>query len=182
VGSLELRDIRVHQSLSIILPLLLLTAPCHSQSLGERARQLQEQKQKNTGTSPAKVVNNDDLSPSPAPKPAPEPDPKANQAKPGSVKTLGYESFTPEMWERSITAQKHWVAFLQTEADKLKIPPPPRFDAKKVATDPEARNYWEERGIQQQYASEIPEQQKKLKEMQDEAKKAGMPASIYDPE
>jgi len=171
----------VHRSLSIILPLLLLITSCHSQSLGERARQLQQQKQK-TGTSPARVVNNDDLSPSPAPSPAPQPDAKTNQAKPGSVKTLGYESFTPETWEKSITAQKQWVAFLQKELDKLQIPPPPQFDAKKVAIDPEAKRYWEEREMQQQHALELAEQQKKLKELQDEARKAGMPPAIYDPQ
>ena len=169
----------MHRIFCIILPLLLLTGSCHSQSLGERARQLQEQKQK-TGMSSAKVVTNDDLSTSPAPKPAPEPDPKANQAKPEPVEKLGYESFTPETWEKSITAQKHWVAFLQSEADKLKIPPPPQFDAKKVASDPEARKYWEERGMQQQYALQIADQRKRLNEMQDEARKAGMPPSVYD--
>jgi hypothetical protein len=171
----------VHRSFSIILPLLLLTTSCHSQSLGERARQLQEQKKK-TGSSPARAVTNDDLSPSPAPSPAPQPDAKTNQAKPGSAKTLGYESFTPETWQRSIAAQKQWVAFLQKELDKLKIPPPPQFDAKNIATDLETRRYWEEREMQQQHALQLAEQQKKLKELQDEARKAGMPPAIYDPQ
>lgn len=172
----------MQRSLSIILPLLLLTSFCTSQSLGDYARQVQQQKQQKSGASAAKVVTNDDLSPSPAAKPAPDPDPKKSQAKPEQVKTLAYESFTPEMWERAITGQKHWVAFLQKEADKLKTPPPPQFDPKKIATDSETRNYWEERGIQQQYALQIADQQNKLKEMQDEAKKAGMPPSIYDPQ
>lgn len=170
------------RSLSIILSLLLLTSFGASQSLGDYARQVQQQKQQKNGASAAKVVTNDDLSPSSAPKPAPEPDAKKNQVKPEPVKTLGYESFTPEMWERSITAQKHWVAFLQSEADKLKTPPPPQFDTKKIATDSETRRYWEERGMQQQYALQIADQQKKLKEMQDEARKAGMPQSIYEPQ
>lgn len=170
----------MQRSLSIILSLLLLTSFCASQSLGDYARQVQQQKQQKTGGSATKVVTNDDLSPSLAAKPAPEPDPKNNQAKPESVKTLGYESFTPEMWARTIKAQKDWVAFLQTQADKLKTPP--KFDAKQAATNLEAREYWEERGIQQQYAAEIPEQQKKLKELQDAARKADMPSSIYDPQ
>jgi hypothetical protein len=41
---------------------------------------------------------------------------------------------------------------------------------------------WEERSIAQQLASELPEQQRKLEEAQDEARKAGMPASVYDPQ
>ena len=172
----------MQRSLSIILSLLLLTSFCASQSLGELARKNQQQKQQKNGASATKVVTTDDLSPSPAAKPAPEPDLKKNQAKPEQVKTLGYESFTPEMWERSIRAQKQWVAFLQKEADKLKTPPPPQFDAKNIGTDLATRNYWEERGMQQQYALQIADQQRKLKEAQDEAKKAGMPPAIYDPQ
>ena len=57
-----------------------------------------------------------------------------------------------------------------------------QVDINKLATDPEERKLWEERSIAQQLASEIPEQQGKLEEAQDEARKAGMPASVYDPQ
>ena len=84
------------------------------------------------------------------------------------------------MWTRTIKAQKDWIAYLQAEAEKLKTLR--QVDLNKVATDPAERNLGEERSIAQQFASEIPEQQKKLKESQDEARKAGMPAAVWDPQ
>jgi len=66
------------------------------------------------------------------------------------------------------------------EAEKLKTLR--QVDINKLATDPEERNLWEERSIAQQLASEIPEQQGKPEEAQDEALKAGRPASVYDPQ
>lgn len=77
------------------------------------------------------------------------------------------------MWTRTIKAQKDWIAHLQAEAEKLKTLR--QVDINKIATDPEERKLWEERSIAQQLASEIPEQQKKLKEAQDDALKAGSP-------
>jgi hypothetical protein len=162
-----------------LLTLLLIGNVCHGQSLGDIARQNQKDKQKKG--SPNKVVTTDDLSPSGAPNPAPASaadTKKTNQ--PPTYDKLGYASFTPEMWTRTIKAQKDWVAYLQKEADKLKTPP--KFDQKKAATDPEAKKYWEECSIQQQYASQIPEQQEKLKDIQFEAQKAGMPSSVWDPQ
>ncbi len=84
------------------------------------------------------------------------------------------------MWTRTIKAQKDWIAHLHSEAEKLKTLR--QVDINKLATDREERKLWEERSIAQQLASEIPEQQKKLEEAQDEARKAGMPASVYDPQ
>ena len=163
-----------------LLTLFLISSLCHAQSLGDIARQKQKEKEKN-GSAAKKVVTNDDLSPAAGPAPAAAPATASTKTTPTApYKALGYENFTPEMWARTIKAQKDWVAFLQKEADKLKTPP--KFDQKKAATDPEARRYWEERGIQQQYASEIPEQQKKLKDMQFEAQKTGLPASVWDPQ
>lgn len=151
----------------------------HGQSLGDVARQNQKDKQQNGSTS--KVITTDDLSPIAAPKPATAPAPDTTKmAHPPTYDKLGYSSFTPEMWTRTIKGQKDWVAYLQKESDQLKTPP--KFDQKKAASDPEAKKYWEERGIQQQYASQIPEQQKKLKDLQFEAQKAGMPSSVWDPQ
>jgi len=84
------------------------------------------------------------------------------------------------MWTRTIKAQKDWIAHLHSEAEKLKTLR--QVDINKLATDREERKLWEERSIAQQLASEIPEQQKKLEEAQDEARKARMPASVYDPQ
>ena len=151
---------------------------CYAQSLADLARQNQQEKQNNAAEK--KVFTTDDLNSIAAPKPiaTPASEPKKAVQSKGYDK-LGTESFTPESWTKTIKAQKDWVAFLQTEADKLKTPP--KFDQKKTVTDLQARKYWEERDIQQQYASQIPEQQQKLKDMQSEAQKAGMPDSVVDP-
>lgn len=163
-----------------LLALLLVGSQCYAQSLGEIARQNQKQKQ-NSGAGATKVYTTDDLSPTPAPKPAtPAPATTKGGTKPPSYDSLGYKTFTPELWTRTIKAQNDWIAHLWEEAAKAKTPP--KFSANQAATDPEARKYWEERGIQQQLASEIPEQQQKLKDMQFEAQKAGMPESVWDPQ
>jgi hypothetical protein len=174
---------RVRRIVPGILPtLLLIGGLCHGQSLGEAARQVRQQKQKNE-TAAKKIIDTDDLSPTPDPKPAPDSkpaSPKKDAPKPPPYKTIGTAGFTPEMWTRTIKAQKDWIAHLQAEAEKLKTLR--QVDINKVATDPEERKLWEERSIAQQLASEIPEQQKKLQEAQDDARKAGMPASVYDPQ
>lgn len=129
------------------------------------------------------VIDTDDLSTSWDPKPTPDSkpaSPKKDAPKPLPYKTAGTAGFTPEMWTRTIQAQKDWIAHLRAEAEKLKTLR--QVDINKLATDPEERKLREERSIAQQLASEIPEQQRKLEEAQDEARKAGMPASVYDPQ
>lgn len=163
-----------------LLSLLLISGPCYGQSLADLARQTQQEKQKNAPTE-KKVFTTDDLNPVAAPKPAAAPDPDPKKAvQPKGYDKVGTTSFTPETWTKNIKAQKDWIAFLQKQADMLKAPP--KFDQKQAATDLKARKYWEERNIQQQYASQIPEQQQKLKDMQSEAQKAGMPDSVVDPQ
>jgi len=162
---------------TIFPALLLIGGLCHGQSLGEAARQTRKQKQKDS-TAAKRVITTDDLSPSPDPKLIP--DPKKDVPKPLPYKTVGTAGFTPEDWTRSIKAQKDWIAHLQAAAEKLKTLR--KVDMNKVATDPAERNFWEERTDLEQLASEIPEQQKKLKEAQDDARKAGMPVAVWDPQ
>jgi hypothetical protein len=167
----------VRRIVPTILPTrLLIDGLCEGQSLGEAARQIWQQKQKG-GRVAKKVIATDDLSTSSDPKPTPDSkpvSPKKDDPKPLPYKTLGSAGFTPEMWTRTINAQKDWIAHLKAEAEKLKTLR--QVDINKLATDPEERKLWEERSITQQLASQIPEQQKKLEEAQDEARKAGMPA------
>ena len=168
----------MRRTLPTILPtLFLIGGLCHGQSLGETARQMRQQKQKD-GTAAKRVIDTDDLSPSSDPKPAP-PKKDVPQPPPG-YKTVGTADFTPEMWTRSIKAQKDWIAHLQEAAEKLKTMR--KVDLNKVATDPAERNFWEERSTLEQLASEIPEQQKQLAKAQDDARKAGMPVAVWDPQ
>ena len=163
--------------LAILPTLLLMGSPCPSQSLADTARQLRQQKEK-SGVAAKKVFTTDDLSSSPESKPTPDSKPpKKDDAKPSQ--TVGTAGFTPEMWTRAIKAKKDWIAHLQADADALKTMR--AVDTNKLATDPEERKYWEERTIKQQMAAQIPEEQKKLESMQDEARKAGMPPEVYEP-
>lgn len=162
---------------TIFLTLLLIGGLCHGQSLGEAARQTRKQKQKDS-TAAKRVITTDDLSPSPDPKPIP--DPKKDVPKALPYKTVGTAGFTAEDWTRSIKAQKDWIAHLQAAAEKLKTLR--KVDMNKVATDPAERNFWEERTTLEQLASEIPEQQKQLAKAQDDARKAGMPVAVWDPQ
>jgi hypothetical protein len=166
--------------LRVLPALLLVSSLCHGQSLGETARQLRQQK--NTSrTAAKKVVTTDDLSPSPDPKPGPDSKPpKEEDVKPASFQWLGTAKFTPEMWTRAIRAEKGWIAHLQEEAEKLKTER--AVDLNKVATDPEERKLWGERQIQQQCASDIPGEQKKLQDMEEAARKAGMPPAVRSPQ
>ena len=169
----------MRRTVPTILPtLLLIGCLCHGQSLGETARQIRQQKQKD-GTAAKRVIDTDDLSPSSDPKPASPPKKDVPQPPPG-YKTVGTAHFTPEDWTRSIKAQKDWIAHLQASAEKLKTMR--KVDLNKVATDPAERNFWEERSTLEQLASEIPEQQKQLAKAQDDARKAGMPVAVWDPQ
>ena len=162
---------------TMLATLLLMGGLCHGQSLGEAARQAQQEKQKD-GKTAKRVISTDDLSPTPVPKPTS--DSKKDVQRPLPYKTVGTADFTPADWTRSIKAQKDWIAHLQEAAEKLKTMR--KVDLNKVATDPAERNFWEERSILEQLASEIPEQQKQLAKAQDDARKAGMPVAVWDPQ
>ncbi len=148
-----------------VLPLVLLAAAAsYGQSLADAAR---DNRQKKDKSAPAakKVVTTDDISTEAKPDP------------PKPYKTIGTYGFTPEMWKRAIEGKKKWIAFL--EAEKVKFEAQPKLDMKQVALDPQVRKQWEEQGIQRQFASEVPEEKKKLLEMREEARKAGMPSEVW---
>ena len=124
---------------TILATLLLIGGMCHGQSLGEAARQIRQQKQKD-GTAAKKVIDTDDLSTSSDPKPTPDSkpaSPKKDATKPLPCKTKNTAGFTPEMWTRTIKAQKDWIAHLQAEAENLKTLR--QVDINKLATDLEER-------------------------------------------
>lgn len=164
------------RTIKVFLPIVLLAGATHGQSLGEVARRNRDKKEKN-GPAAKKIITTDDLS-SDAP-----PDPlKPEPSKPEPYKKMGYSGYTPEFWKRVIEGQKKWLVFLEAEKDKLNAAGQVKLDPKDIARDPKIRKQWEEQGIQEQFASQIPEQKKKLEELQQEARKAGMPPEVYDPQ
>lgn len=71
----------------------------------------------------------------------------------------------PDAWKRQILAQKGWVAYLQGQADRLTAATPKGF------TDPQAVKAQEQ----------VVQEKEKLQQMQEAARQAGMPSSVYDP-
>jgi hypothetical protein len=157
---------RVSRAVLPVPVVLLVAAASYGQSLADVARRNRLAKVKNAATA-KKVITTDDLSP----------DAQADPPKPEAYKTVGTSGFTPEMWKRAIEGKKKWIAFLESEKAKLDVEP--NQDMQQVALDPQARKQSEERGIQRQFASEIPEQKKQLLEMCEEARKAGLPPEVW---
>ena len=157
---------------SLFLSALLVGGLCHGQSLGDAARQARQQKQKN-GAAAKKVY---DL-PTSSDSPGVTSSSTASEDDPVPYTSEGSVGFTPELWLKTIKAQKDWIAHLQQLEEKLKEPP--QFDPK-VET-PEAKRQWEERAHQERLVAQIPAQKKKLVQMQADARQAGMPLWIVNP-
>jgi hypothetical protein len=149
------------------LPLALLIAVAgYGQSLADVARQNRLKRDK-SATVTKKVITTDDIS-SDAPADPPQPEP---------YKKMGYSSFTPDMWKRTIEGKKKWIMFLESE--KAKFDSQRTVDLKQVTDDPKVRKQLEEQAMQRQYAAQIPEQKKQLLEMCEEARKAGLPPEVW---
>lgn len=144
------------------------------QSLGDVARQTR-QKEKARGTARKKVVTNEDL-------------PESPDLGPAQQETLGPmkpKATTPEAsaaeWKTIILAQKNRIAELQTNIDKLSssiryVEANAYVNGAKY-NEHQARKQVQVENMQKQLA----EQKKKLEEMQDAARKAGMGSAVYDP-
>jgi hypothetical protein len=88
--------------------------------------------------------------------PSPDVDPAAGSDASGK---------SAEVWKRQILAQKGWVAYIQGQFDRLNASAPRGF------SDPQAAK------VQEQLVKE----KDKLQRIQEAARQAGMPSSVYDP-
>jgi len=163
---------------SLTLSLLLLMASASSaQSLGDVARQNREKQKAKTTTATKKIVTNEDLSASPA---ANADSPKEEGKKAAApVASAGMRSAA--QWKAQILAQKNAVASLQAQIDAVN----------KSIYFVEANAYYN--GVQYneyqvkkqkqvaQMQQQLEEQEKRLAEMQEAARQAGMGNAIYDP-
>ncbi len=178
--------------LQAFLGLLLLFASVtvYSQSLGDVARENRDKKASATPTTPSKVITNADL-----PK-DPEGDEistaGAEEASPGkaaanarssqrAAQQRAAEQRAGAQWRKQILNQKQMIANLQERADKLKatiyfMDPNTDYDAV-------AFNRYQARQLErlQEVREKIELQKKKLEEMQEAARHAGMHTPVYDP-
>jgi hypothetical protein len=164
-----------------------------SQSLGDIARENQEQKaaQAENATSP-KVITNKDLPKDPdassassattapvANKPA---DPMAKQraeqrAEQRYAQQRQAEQRAAEQWKRQILAQKNKVAVLQARMNQMHAAI--QSSSGSVASEGPYTGYQARRVAQIQ--QQLYEQKRKLDQMQEAARHAGMHTAVYDP-
>jgi len=156
-------------SISALLAMLVLAAASSAQSLADAARANREQKEQSTAKA-TKVYTSDDLSPSVESELAAQGWLDPNQ--------------TPEQWKNHILAEKGWVRSYQSEVDDINA----RQQADAGATPPPAGTAPQTSQVKdflaqsaQRSLKRLGEEQMKLSILQQTARKAGMPSSIYDP-
>ena len=172
---------------------LLFALSAHGQdspsSLGDAARQARQQKQAKTAqpqaketpaVKPVKVITNDEI-------PA-HFQPAVKTAKSGQDQNENAPEQTPpegkvpaEQWKSQIEAQKNQISALRSQIDQLS-------ESIHFAPGNCAANcvQWNERQKEkqqqvEQLKSQLEDQQKRLEDMQEQARKQGYGSSVYDP-
>jgi len=164
--------------LGIGLTLLVMAALMYGQSLGDVARQTRA-KEKSKGASRKKIITNEDI-------------PESPDLTPGQQETVGkMEPVTPswalsgahnaENWKKLILDQKNRIAAMQVQTDKLSASI--RFVEANAYTNGVRYNQYQARKMEQVEVMKkrLAEEKKKLEEMQEAARHAGMGSAVYDP-
>jgi predicted RNase H-like nuclease (RuvC/YqgF family) len=152
---------------------LCVSATAYGQALGDVARQQRQKQQAKKSQAAPKVVTNEDI---------PEhPQDPSDQAAPDAPPAHAPGSKSAERWKAEIQAQKQTVATLQGQIDKLNS----------SVHFVEANRYWNgaqynQRQEQKQeqverMKAQLAEQQKRLDEMQEGARKDGYGNAVYEP-
>jgi hypothetical protein len=185
------------RSLAIALAIIAtMISSAYGQSLEDVARENRQKKGDNTSAAQPNVITNQDL-----PK-----DPAADQAAPEVQPTIGphanksseqsaadrrteqrfaqqrlSEQRAAEQWKRRILTQKDKILTLQTRIAHLKA----TLQFADVSTYPYAGPYNRDQARQlqriTQLQEQLDEQQRKLDQMQEAARHAGMHTAVYDP-
>jgi len=158
--------------------LLAVAGTAFGQSLGDVARQTR-QKEKARGKAAKKVVTNEDPPESPDLSPGEHETVGKYQAVPAPRNATGTQS--ADQWKSSILEQTNRIASMQARMDKLNGSI--RFVEANAYVNGVQYNQHQAKKQQQvtNLQTQIAEQKKKLEEMQDAAKKAGMGSAVYDP-
>ena len=171
---------------------LLMSSAALAQSLGDVARENRDKKQAEdaSGVQP-KVITNKDLPKDPDADTKPSEAPSATSAAAGSeaadrsadrrsARQRLAEQRAAEQWNRQILAQKDKVAALQARIDRLHA----SIQAANGTVQSEGPyNWYQARQLQRvaQIQQQLDAQQKKLDQMQEAARHAGMHSAVYDP-
>jgi len=168
--------------LSILAVALLTGGVAYGQSLADVARANRERQNADDASKKPVVITTDDLTPEPHSDPAPSPAHAKTSGKTSrdlSQPLTGVDERAAAQWRRQILAQKDKVTALQAQIDQLNARIHPAGSAQ--FEGPSSRN----QARQQEHVAEIQlqldEQKKKLAELQEEARRAGMHTAVYDP-
>jgi len=169
--------------LSLLASALLMALAAYGQSLGDVARANHEKQ--NPGNESVKqpvVITNDDL----------EKGPQSDDTKPTAARNAGNKAVrrpageqqpldqrAAAQWKKQILAQKEKLVTLQAKIDQLNalIHPPGSAQFEGPPNRDQARRLQRVAEIQLQLDAE----KRKLVEMQEEARHAGMHTAVYDP-
>ena len=195
-----------HSVLLSILPLLLfmslMSPPVYGQSLGDAARENREKKETDAPTTPPKVITNKDLPKNPdgyTGPPADENTPqtpsaasvedrrkaaKQRVAEQRAAEQRATEQRAAEYWKRRILTQENVVANLQARVAHLRASihlanPNASYDYYGA----QAYNAYQARQLEHlaQMQQQLDQQRRKLEDLQEAARHAGMHTLVYDP-
>jgi hypothetical protein len=172
----------------------------YGQSLGEVARANRDKQNAEDASPTAKprVITNKDLPKDPNPSPAPsQAQPVASAATSSKdADRLSVEHHLAEQrlaeqrlaqqhaadqWKRQILTQKNKMANLQARIDQLRASMRPANSSVQYESLPYSRDQARQLQRVAQVQQQLDEQKRKLAEMQEAARRAGMHTAVYDP-
>jgi predicted RNase H-like nuclease (RuvC/YqgF family) len=169
---------RVYNFSAVIGFVLFIVVGSHGQSLGDVARQ-QRQKQAKDWHTAHKVVTNEEIPESPESVSSGSTSIEEHDGT--AVPPASNDTHSGEQWKAKIQEQKSSVASLQSQIDRLNS----------SIHFVEANRYsngvqYNQRQVQKQdevqrMQKQLDEQKKKLEDMQDSARKAGLGSAVYEP-
>jgi hypothetical protein len=172
----------------------------YGQSLGDVARENRDKQNADDATAAVKprVITNKDLPKDPNPTPGPnEATPKASTivgakdadrlsaerhlADQRSAQQRLAQQRAADQWKRQILAQKNKMAALQARIDQLHTSMHPANSSVQYESLPYSRDQARQWQRVAQVQQQLDEQKRKLAEMQEAARHAGMHTAVYDP-
>jgi predicted RNase H-like nuclease (RuvC/YqgF family) len=179
--------------LATLAMLLCATLAAYAQSLGDVARENREQKAADAPTTPPKVITNKTLPKDPdagatpsagESQPQTAPPPASAESSKKAARQRAAEQRAAEQWKQKILAQENTIANLRLRIDRLKASI--HFLDENTTYDYYAgveHNRYQARKLERlaQMQQQLDQQKKKLEDMQEAARHAGMHTAVYDP-
>jgi len=177
---------------SLLFFVSLVSLLAYGQSLGDVARENREKKGADASTTPPKVITNKDLPKNPDGYAEPPADESTPQTQPSSsvgasreaARQRAAEQRAAEYWKKRILAQEYVVANLQARVAHMRASihlanPNTSYDYNGA----QAYNAYQARQLERlaQMQQQLEQQKRKLGDLQEAARHAGMHTLVYDP-